>query len=90
MLPPQGRPNLHNLELLKELLLSGDIWVSQAPEIRLDTRITFVPDMHPSFARFVSQLGDSICKAKVRQVKLAACSGLLYSSKLTDHRCGLI
>ncbi|KAL4740306.1 hypothetical protein BDV11DRAFT_214467 [Aspergillus similis] len=65
MLPPRGRPNLHNLELLKELLLSGDIWVSQAPEIRLDIRITFVPDLHPSFARFVSQLGDSICKAKM-------------------------
>ncbi|KAL4763267.1 uncharacterized protein BDW70DRAFT_148742 [Aspergillus foveolatus] len=65
MLPPRGRPNLHNLELLKELLLSGDIWVSQAPEIRLDVHITFVPDLHLSFARFVSQLGDSICKAKM-------------------------
>ncbi|KAL4819124.1 hypothetical protein BDW67DRAFT_155286 [Aspergillus spinulosporus] len=65
MLPPRGRPNLHNLELLKELLLSGDIWVSQAPEIRLGVRITFVPDMQPFFARFVSQIGDSICKAKM-------------------------
>ncbi|KAL4755249.1 hypothetical protein BDW72DRAFT_200264 [Aspergillus terricola var. indicus] len=65
MLPPRGRPNLYNLELLKELLLSGDIWVSQAPEIRLNVHITFVPDLHPSFPRFVSQLGDSICKAKM-------------------------
>ncbi|KAL5000731.1 hypothetical protein BDV10DRAFT_192756 [Aspergillus recurvatus] len=65
MLLPPGRPNLHDLEHLRELLFSGDIWVSQAPELRLDVHITSVPDLLPPFARFVSQLGDSICKAKM-------------------------
>ncbi|KAL6236121.1 hypothetical protein BDW75DRAFT_207783 [Aspergillus navahoensis] len=65
MLLPPGRPDLHDLERLKELLFSGNIWVSQAPELRLDVRITSVPDLHPYLARFVSRLGDSICKAKM-------------------------
>ncbi|KAL4978054.1 hypothetical protein BDW66DRAFT_149488 [Aspergillus desertorum] len=65
MLLPPERPNLQDLERLKELLFSGYIWVSQAPELRLDIRITSVPDLHPFLARFVSQLGDSTCKAKM-------------------------
>ncbi|KAL4906479.1 hypothetical protein BDW74DRAFT_176801 [Aspergillus multicolor] len=47
---------------------SAGIWqylVSQAPEIKLDIRIASVLEMHPPLAHFVSQVGDSICRAKM-------------------------
>lgn len=64
LLPP-GSPVLRDSEHLKQLLCCGEIWVSQAPELKFNIRIAFLADLHPSFSHFVSQLGDSTCRAKV-------------------------
>ncbi|KAL4785752.1 hypothetical protein BJX76DRAFT_355800 [Aspergillus varians] len=64
LLPPES-PVLHDSERMKEALCSGNIWVSQVPELSFNIRIASASDLYPSFARFVSQLGDSVCKAKM-------------------------
>lgn len=65
MLLPPGILVLRDSEHLKQLLCGGEIWVSQAPELKFNIRIASLDDLHPSFSHFVSQLGDSTCRAKV-------------------------
>lgn len=65
LLLPSERPFFPLPEHLRKLLCSGCIWVSQATEIKLKIRITCASEPLSSFARFVSQLGDTICKEKV-------------------------
>lgn len=65
MLLPPGSLVLRDPEHLKQLLCCGEIWVSQSPELKFNIRIASLADLHPSFSQFVSQLGDSTCRAKV-------------------------
>jgi hypothetical protein len=66
LLSPES-PFLHDSESehLKEALCSGDIWISQLPELKFEILISSSSDLHLSLAHLVPHLGDSICKAKV-------------------------
>ena len=55
-------PLLNNSQQLKEILTSGDLWVTQTTELKLNICIASGADLHPSF---ISQVGQSVCRAKV-------------------------
>ncbi|KAL3468292.1 hypothetical protein BJX64DRAFT_282470 [Aspergillus heterothallicus] len=65
LLPPNSSIRAQDLGRLEELLYSGRAWVSQAPELGLSISISCTPDLDDPIAQFASQLGDSICEAKV-------------------------
>ncbi|KAL4956576.1 hypothetical protein BDW69DRAFT_79446 [Aspergillus filifer] len=53
---------LNNSPQLKEILTSGDLWVTQATELKLNICIVSGADLHPSF---ISQVGQIVCRAKM-------------------------
>ncbi|KAL4964787.1 uncharacterized protein BDV14DRAFT_200599 [Aspergillus stella-maris] len=55
-------PLLNNSQQLKEVLTSGDLWVTQTPELKLNLCVASGVDLHPSF---ISQVGQIVCRAKM-------------------------
>ncbi|KAL4927197.1 uncharacterized protein BDV17DRAFT_134067 [Aspergillus undulatus] len=84
MLLPPETPLSHETGKLKEALCSGDIWVTQKTELKLDIRITSGADLHPSVG---PQIVGFVCKAKMwSDLGLAvAYKSIKYEPEQTCH-----
>lgn len=68
IIPPTGTSIPKKTQSLEELLEAGEVWLDQAPEIKLQIRIVVGPGLVGPASTFFSQIGEILCHSKVSQI----------------------
>lgn len=71
VIPPAGTSIPKETQSLEELLETGDIWLGQTPDIKLQIRIVVGPDLVSPASTFFSQIGEILCHSKVSYLPLS-------------------
>lgn len=71
IIPPAGTSIPKKTQSLEELLETGEVWLDQVPEIKLQIRIVVGPDLVGPASTFFSQIGESLCHSKVPYLPLS-------------------
>lgn len=66
VVPPSGTTGLDEIKDFESLIQTGEIWLSQAPELKLQIRISVGPHLSRPASSFFSRLGEVLCHSKVR------------------------
>lgn len=66
VIPPSGTTGPDEIEVFESLLQAGEIWLDQAPELKLQILVSVGSHLTSPASSFFSRIGEILCHSKVR------------------------